>query len=202
MAPHKGYPDSRSQGRTNPGRSPNPRRGSLVFGSIDYPASAKFGFDAGSLDYHDLMPDQVNALRPTSENALLLIADGATGGYPLDTIRLMKGAFFVDQLGPDPWCELFSFRPYRFGPFDSSVYTVRDGLVRDGLLERHGAGRYATYSLTDAGRVRAGEVGQADQRIADWLRNIGRWVTGKSFSDLLKDVYERYPEFATQSVMR
>jgi DNA-binding PadR family transcriptional regulator len=114
----------------------------------------------------------------------------------------MKGAFLVDRLGPESWQELFSFRPYRFGPFDSSVYAIRDQLVRDGLLERHGNGRYATYSITEAGKQKAAETAAADERFADWLRGIGRWVTGKSFSDLLRDIYERYPEFATHSVMR
>ena len=34
----------------------------------------------------------------TREDVLLLIADGATGAFPLDPIRLMKGAFLVSDM--------------------------------------------------------------------------------------------------------
>ena len=148
------------------------------------------------------MADQTG-LPPNQETALLLIADGASKGrYSLDTIRLMKGAFLVEQLGPSDWKELFDFRPYRFGPFDSSVYTVRDQMVRDGYLERHGTGRYATYVLTSEGEAQAAKLAPTDEKLTEWLRSIGRWVSGKSFSDLLDEIYARYPDFAKNSVMR
>ncbi len=42
------------------------------------------------------------------QDIMLLIADGADGPYPLDPIRLMKGCFIVDQIGPDDWKDLFA----------------------------------------------------------------------------------------------
>lgn len=139
-------------------------------------------------------------MKPSKEDALILMADGATGGYGLDTIRLMKGAFLVSQLGPPEWRDLFDFRPYHYGPFDSSIYPVRNRLCADGLFERHGSGRYATYTLTEAGHARAQVWAKQSERFTDWMRQIGRWVSSRSFSDLLDDIYDRYPDFASESV--
>jgi hypothetical protein len=137
------------------------------------------------------------------QDIMLLIADGADGPYPLDPIRLMKGCFIVDQIGPAEWGHLFDFEPYDYGPFDSSVYRARDALVGKDLLLRQPAGRYSQYEITEAGRERAAEIAAGlDEPIAQWLRSIGHWVTSKSFTDLLREIYERFPDYATKSIAR
>lgn len=133
------------------------------------------------------------------QDVVLLIADGAEGSYPLDPIRLMKGCFLVSQLGRPAWKELFRFEPYDYGPFDSDVYRSRDALVSRGLLAAAPAGRYSTYSLTAAGRERVASLRAALGSNADWFAQIGRYVTSRSFTDLLDEVYAQYPEFATKS---
>lgn len=135
------------------------------------------------------------------QDILLLIADGADGKFPLDPIRLMKGCFLVAEIGPDEWKGLFEFSAYDYGPFDPSVYRARDALLGKGLLIDLPAGRYNHYRITDAGRTRAAATAEKlDQPLAEWLRNIGHWVTSKSFNDLLREVYERFPNYATRSI--
>jgi hypothetical protein len=135
------------------------------------------------------------------QDVLLLIADGADGRFPLDPIRLMKGCFIVAEIGPSEWKHLFDFSPYDYGPFDPSVYRARDALLGNDLLEAFPAGRYSHYKITDAGRQRATAVAEKmDQRLAEWLRNIGHWVTSKSFTDLLREIYDRFPDYATRSI--
>jgi hypothetical protein len=135
------------------------------------------------------------------QDIMLLIADGADGSYPLDPIRLMKGCFIVDQIGPAEWKGLFAFEPYDYGPFDSSVYRARDALVGKDLLLRYPAGRYSQYAISEAGRERAAMLASSmDKPAADWLRNIGHWVTSKSFTELLREIYERFPDYATKSI--
>ncbi len=134
------------------------------------------------------------------QDVVLLIADGAEGSYPLDPIRLMKGCFLVSQLGRPEWRALFDFRPYDYGPFDSDVYRSRDGLVSRGLLQVERRGRYGSYALTDAGEERARELrAQIGEDDAEWFAQIGRYVTTRSFNDLLDEVYADYPDFATRS---
>jgi hypothetical protein len=135
------------------------------------------------------------------QDIMLLIADGADGTFLLDPIRLMKGCFIVAEIGPEEWKHLFEFSPYDYGPFDPSVYRARDALVGKDLLEAMPAGRYSHYAVTSTGRERAQEIAKRmDQRQAQWLRNIGHWVTSKSFNDLLREIYDRFPNYASRSI--
>lgn len=139
----------------------------------------------------------------TQDEVLLMIADGGEETFPLDPIRVMKGAFLVSQIGAQEWRSLFNFRPYHYGPFDSSVYTARDRLLAAGLLSATPVGRYDRYAVTDSGRTYVAELEQRlSGRDADWLRQVGRYVTSRSFSQLLEEIYEKYPEYAARTVMR
>ncbi len=67
------------------------------------------------------------------QDIMLLIADGADGPYPLDPIRLMKGCFIVDQIGPDDWKDLFAFeRPMLLAEVNGTPGFVTQD--RDGVL--------------------------------------------------------------------
>lgn len=137
------------------------------------------------------------------EDVVLLIAAGADGPYGFDPIRLMKGVFLVSQRGPEEWQGWFDFSPYSYGPFDSGVYVLRDRLLRDGLLAAEQQGRYAKYSLTEAGRRRVDYLkGEVPEKTVEWLGSIGSYVTSKSFARLLREIYATFPEYATRSVLR
>jgi hypothetical protein len=136
------------------------------------------------------------------DDLLLLIAKGAEDGpYPFDAIRTMKSAFIVSQRGLPEWRQLFDFRPYDYGPFDSSVYRSRDSLVSRGLLEIE-PDQYDACRLTDAGRERVAELEEQLGNGADWLKQIGHWASSRSFAQLLREVYAEYPDFAAKSVAR
>ena len=137
------------------------------------------------------------------EDVVLLLADGADGPYRLDRFRVMKGCFLVAQLGGEEWDQLFNFRAYDYGPFDSSIYGARDSLGQAGLLQILEPGRHETYTLTDAGRGRVCELETIiGKEFADWVRGLGHWVSTRSFSSIAHWVYERYPAYATNSVLK
>lgn len=135
------------------------------------------------------------------EDVVLLLADGAEGGFPLDPVRLMKGAFLVVQRGRADWKSLFNFEAYDYGPFDRRVYDVRDRLIYEDLIQAI-PGRYDSYELTDHGRQAVEEVAADLGEDADWIRRIGRYVTTRSFESLLNEVYDAHPEFAVRSRFR
>jgi hypothetical protein len=137
------------------------------------------------------------------DDLLLLMAKGAeNGSYPFDAIRAMKSAFLVSERGLPEWRSLYNFRPYDYGPFDSSVYVSQDVLVGQGLLEVK-AGHYPSYRLTEAGNARARELaGQMGAASADWLEGIGKWASSRSFAQLLREVYAEFPQFASRSIAR
>jgi uncharacterized protein len=149
--------------------------------------------------YDESMPPTTSVTR---EDVLLLIAEGAAGPYPLDPIRTMKGCFLAAERGDQSWGELFSFEPYDYGPFDSGVYRACEALVARGLLAVDHAGRYETYSLTPEGREAAAlSASSVGEPAATWLRRLGAYVTSKSFSQLLKEIYAAFPAFAQRSVV-
>jgi hypothetical protein len=139
---------------------------------------------------------------PSQEELLLLIADGADGSQDLDRIRLMKAAFLVDQKAPEAWGGTFAFRPYTYGPFDSDVYRARDQLLDQGLLAAEPKRRYGAYTLTEAGTARVAEIeSEIGKEHANWVRQIGSWVTHRSFSKLIQSIYAEYPDYAKHSAL-
>ena len=135
------------------------------------------------------------------QDILLLLAAGAEGPYPFDPIRAMKGCFIVSEIGRNDWREQFGFRPYDYGPFDPSVYRARDALLQKGLLEAHATSRYASYGPTEAGRERVAQLqAQLSDEDARWLRQVGQYVSSRSFTDLLDEIYAQFPKYAERSV--
>lgn len=137
------------------------------------------------------------------QDVLLLLASGAGGPYDFDPIRAMKSCFIVSEIGKSEWHDLFDFRAYDYGPFDASVYRARDALIARNLLRAEQTGRYAKYTLTPEGRTRVAKLEAAlPSREVTWLKEVGRWATSKSFTDLLSEVYQRFPKYAERSVAR
>jgi len=144
---------------------------------------------------------QVPNRPPRPEDLLLLLVDGAEGRFALDPVRLMKGAFLVVHRGRADWRPIFRFEAYDYGPFDRHVYDARDHLIYDDLLEVV-PGRYDSYRLTERGKERVREIASELGEDADWVRRIGRYVTTRSFEQLLNEVYDAHPEYAVRSRFR
>lgn len=134
----------------------------------------------------------------TAEDVLLLLAKGATGPYPLDPVRLMKGAFLVSKRGRRDWQPLFRFVAYDYGPFDVGVYNARDTLAERGLLEVS-RGYYDSYGLTADGEERVKALLEEYGEDAGWVRQVGAYVTSRPFDRLLREIYDAYPEYKTRS---
>jgi uncharacterized protein len=137
----------------------------------------------------------------TREDVLLLLVDGGDGKYPMDPVRLMKGSFLVVQRGRSEWKDLFSFQKYDYGPFDRQVYDTKDYLMLRGLLEAQ-ARRYEQYELTEDGEEEVVSIAERLGDDAEWIRRIGRYVSSRSFNQLLEEIYSEYPEYRERSIYR
>lgn len=136
---------------------------------------------------------------------LLLACQHAAGDderFPLDRVRLQKAVFLVTQ-GAADWADAYQYRPYNWGPFSSDLTHDTDALVAAGRLRVAPGSRYGRYVTTDAGEAEAEQLwkslGPAQRR---FLADVRRFVTGRSFDRLLRDVYAAYPDFATKSLFR
>jgi uncharacterized protein YwgA len=135
---------------------------------------------------------------------LLIAADGAPDG--LDPVRLQKGMFLLAREAPLPPRERYWFVPYNYGPMSPAIYRDADKLVEAGLVEKVSAPGFGweRLAITAEGRERAHELARGDPgATAARLRTVEQVkeeVTRLGFSELLREIYRRYPQFAARSV--
>ena len=121
----------------------------------------------------------------------------------LDPIRIMKGMFLFGQKSGLPVAEVYDFKPYLYGPCSFEIYGDLDSLVASGLIaeERPWGQSWSLYSPTISGD---GKVSWLQRQFfhgtLDTMRSIKEFVVSKSFSDLLREIYKSYPEYATKSL--
>jgi hypothetical protein len=97
----------------------------------------------------------------------------------------------------------YSFVPYNYGPFDSTIYRDIAYLEANGDLvsERADNARWSYYTITKRGMQRAAIIaGPIDQSLIDYMMEVVDWVKSMAFPDLLRAIYKKYPEYAVNSV--
>jgi hypothetical protein len=129
---------------------------------------------------------------------------------PLDPIRIMKGMFlFQNEDAAGAASPLvgapYDFEPYAYGPFTAAVYhdlnelRVLGYVKAEPVLDR----TYARWSVTPAGLAQAAaKFGEIPPQRLERLRHAKRVVSSHGFASLLRYVYSRHPEYATESVAK
>lgn len=141
-----------------------------------------------------------------SRDLALVLASGAIQDdgepFPLDRLRMQKAVFLVSMRGTDRLKLLYSFVPYNWGPYSSSLAMHVDDLIRRNELTVKPAPRsqYGRYETTPIGETHAHRVwNELAQGERDFLKAVRSYVTHKSFNELLREVYAAYPDYATKS---
>ncbi len=139
------------------------------------------------------------------ERLLLLIAlDGAPEG--LDPIRLQKGMFLFAQDEVSQESERYKFVPYNYGPMSTQIYKDLERLESEGHVEAISVEgqSWARYVATEKGLIQARDLlgKEQSEAAARRLHAIKQEVASKTFSAILDDVYDRYPEYAANSIFR
>ncbi len=141
------------------------------------------------------------------ELALALMSDLAGSPdeeHPLDRIRMQKAVFLLVQRGSSAWRTLYSFQPYNWGPYSPQLASDIRGLTQDGMVEvEHAPGsRYGRYRTTGRGEIAMQDIWE---RLSDpereFIRSVRAYVTQRSFTQLLREVYAAYPNYATASLL-
>jgi uncharacterized protein YwgA len=158
---------------------------------------------------------------------LLLRAPGVSGSAK-DRIngitRLEKLLFLADQESnlPSQVDEAFRFKAYNYGPYSKQVYEAVDLLEEAGLLEEEKAiegksldamenayvgadyaeGVERRFLLTDEGRAVADLLAAQHPDMSQLLEQVKKRFGHLSLRQLIQYVYRRYPEYATESLIR
>jgi len=116
----------------------------------------------------------------------------------------MKAMFLLEQEGVlKP--HSYNFEPYDYGPFSVSLYSDLDLLEGKELIERPPRpGRNWSYvCVTDAGISVAKDLKkQAKPEQLKLIQTVRDEVLDKSFADLLRYIYNKYPKYAGRSVFQ
>jgi hypothetical protein len=136
--------------------------------------------------------------------ALLAIRFGESKG--LSPVQLQKSLFLLgrelpEEVGPG----FYEFRPYNYGPFDTAVYEDAEILESQGLvnISRGDSRRSVRYKITPAGIARSDELSaQASPRALQYLDTVVHWAQQLSFNDLVRAIYDKYPEYRANSVFQ
>lgn len=131
----------------------------------------------------------------------LLVIAGAEG-QPLTPVQLQKCLFI---LGKEAEIEenYYYFIPYNYGPFCGEIYDDARELAEEGLvLIRPVPGQsWSEYSITPEGTMEARRIrSDLPKEIADFINLLVSWAHGLSFQDLVRAVYDKYPEYKKNSV--
>ena len=137
--------------------------------------------------------------------ALVLVsrlAGGPGERYPLDRIRVQKAVFLLTQRGSQSWRSLYFYKPYNSGPYSVQLAFDMNLMASMGLVETTDApwSQYPRYQTTPAGEAQAQVIwASMNPPEMSFIRSVRSYVTSRSFTDLLREVYAEYPEFATAS---
>ncbi len=118
--------------------------------------------------------------------------------------RLMKELFLVDNRIRKKGSETeMEFEPDKFGPSDTKLLIALQDLKENGLVRVIPKAKISELTLTGDGIVKAREIlqGMNPVKIGS-LRKIKREFNFKKQKDLLKHIYEEYPEYTTKSQIK
>lgn len=140
-----------------------------------------------------------------TKSDLILIALAAGEKFEHTPVQIQKLLFLIDKnVGDRIGGPLFEFKPYDYGPFDSSIYDLLRQFEAEGLVFPSPTLRgWNKHSLTDAGLKKANELSaKIDKHVLDYISQVSKYVRTVSFVDLVSAVYKAYPEMKVNSVFR
>jgi len=119
----------------------------------------------------------------------------------MSPIQIMKSMFLLKQ--EINLLEFYEFQPYLYGPCSFEIYSDLLDLKNKGLIDTIPTLRdWEYYRITKNGKVTAGKVKQdLERNLIDKIVKIKESVLSKSFLKLLEYVYEKYPEYAGNSII-
>jgi uncharacterized protein (DUF488 family) len=129
------------------------------------------------------------------QKIILAMLDNA--GYPLHQTKFVKLAFLLSQeteVRDD--ATFYRFVPYHYGPFSFALYRELEALVRESYVVKDEDGLRLDPSMaTETRRLVRDLPGSARAAVDHVTSRYG----AKAQNSLLRDVYARYPWFATKT---
>lgn len=139
-------------------------------------------------------------------NEWLLLALLSASCCRLTAVKLQKSLFLLgERRGEDVGHDYYEFHPYHYGPFCADIYRDADLFEAQGAVQldtSHGHSM-REYVLTEEGQ-RAAQVSaqRAPTRAREYLNAVVAWAQPLRFDELVRAVYEAFPETRVNSIFR
>jgi hypothetical protein len=142
----------------------------------------------------------------TRQEVLLAIL-AAAQGRSFTPAQLQKATFLVSRNLPTliDRGHPYNFVPYDYGPFDQAVYADAEAMSGRGETEIGPSpyGRWNIYAASDMGVERGGTILEKMRpNDANYIRSAVKWVRSLGFAELVKSIYEAYPEMKVNSIFK
>ncbi len=127
----------------------------------------------------------------------LLLAMLEKAGAPLSATKLVKLAFLLDREGGvGQLTTFYDFVPYKYGPFSFALYREIEALRRDSYVSEERDCWRLDEAMRDQGRE---QVSQLSRELRERVAKIVSRYSNRQQHALLRDVYARYPWYATKT---
>ena len=133
-----------------------------------------------------------------------LLALSAAEGEPLTPVQLQKSLYVLGrECADDVGSDFYDFQPYNYGPFDATVYSDAESLEERGLAVRMRSPyrSWVEYAATPQGLKRAKDL-PVDPHVRRYLRSLVEWSRRLTFNQLVRAIYQRYPETRARSIFQ
>lgn len=134
-----------------------------------------------------------------------LLAICAANGQGLSPVQLQKTLFLLGRELPNAVGQgYYDFKPYHYGPFDRAVYSDAEKLAVAGdvaITQRPGES-WNRYLATAQGCERAEALKTEVPQAIAYLQSVVQWALRQSFQQLVRSIYEKYPEMRANSVFQ
>jgi uncharacterized protein YwgA len=143
---------------------------------------------------------------PNTRANWILVALAKAGDNGLTSVQLQKVLFLLGQRREGSvGSRYYKFVPYNYGPFSKDVYSDADQLILDGAVEVDASGGRSLriYRLTEHGKHLADSLeSELPGEGTDYLAKAVPWAQSQTFSQLVRAIYEAYPDMRENSVFR
>jgi hypothetical protein len=143
-------------------------------------------------------------LTPSSKEDLLLAALYASPQKAMSPVQVQKAMFLLSQEAKRHLpSKFYKFEKYNYGPFCQPLYNDLGVLAAQELLsiEQPSDSHVRVYRLTAAGAVKGKALSAAlSAPLRDYIERVAQWVTSLPFQDLVRAIYQHYPEYKENSI--
>ena len=98
--------------------------------------------------------------------------------------------------------DIFSYEPYKYGPFSRELNRAINGLLEEELIIERKRRDYFSYEITKKGRQVVKKQNSINPKTKSTVEQVCKTVKRYTPSQLLEYVYNKYPDSAVNSLLK